>query len=316
MLADALRKIDAMNPKAIGIDILIDQPQAEDPILIDAFRQLKTPTYLAFASNATNPDYMKLWQEEFLTGFLTRLAPGPVKPASIMLEPDLEDGVIRSWPRQDERLPPLLANPLTPVHHEFRDYTRSIAFRLPESAEYPVFSKLPIDLFVTDFAEALRPQIEGRYVLIGGDIQDLDDYETPMTRLDGKLTKGLEVHAHLLAQLLDGKIPAVVAGWSLWLVAIAVVIAGGLTSLLEMRSWKLAVVLTGQVAFFVSLPFLLQANNIDTLGLPAFGWAVGWLFAFAAVGTAAKAVGSEQRRFAQAKLGTYLTVDIANQKSE
>src|SRR3546814_15182822 len=75
-----------------------------------------------------------------------------------------------------------------------------------------------------------------------------------------------------------------------------------------MRSWKLAVVLTGQVAFFVSLPFLLQANNIDTLGLPAFGWAVGWLFAFAAVGTAAKAVGSEQRRFAQSTLGKYLPV--------
>src|SRR3546814_702203 len=117
MLADALRKIDAMNPKAIGIDILIDQPQAEDPILIDAFRQLKTPTYLAFASNATNPDYMKLWQEEFLTGFLTRLAPGPVKPASIMLEPDLEDGVIRSWQRQNERLPTLLANaPIGKAH--------------------------------------------------------------------------------------------------------------------------------------------------------------------------------------------------------
>ena len=313
MLADALRKIDAMNPKAIGIDILIDQPQAEDPVLIEAFRELKTPTYLAFASNATNPDYMKLWQEEFLTGFLDQLAPGPVKPASIMLEPDLEDGVIRSWPRQHEDLPPLLANALTPVHPEFRDYSRSIAFRLPESADYPVFSKLPIDLFVTDFADALRPQIEGRYVLIGGDIQDLDDYETPMTRLDGKLTKGLEVHAHLLAQLLDGKMPAAIAGWSLWLVAIAVVIAGGLTSLLEMRSWKLAVVLTGQVIFFVSLPFLLQAKNIDTLGLPAFGWAVGWLFAFAAVGTAAKAVGSEQRRFAQSTLGKYLPVDIANQ---
>src|SRR3546814_5908053 len=120
-----------------------------------------------------------------------------------MLEPCLEDGVIRSGPGQDERLPPLLANALTPVHPEFRDYTRSIAFCLPESADYPVFSKLPIDLFVTDFAEALRPQIEGRYVLIGGDIQDLDDYETPMTRLDGKLTKGMEVNSHLLAQLLE-----------------------------------------------------------------------------------------------------------------
>ena len=181
MLADALTAIDAMNPKAIGIDILIDQAQAEDPILIDAFRGMETPTYLAFASNATNPDYMKVWQEEYLTGFLAQLAPGPVKPASIRLEPDLEDGVIRSWPAQPAGLPPLLANAMTPIHAEFRDYRRSIDYRLPRSEEYPVFSKLPIDLFVTDFAEALRPQIEGRYVLIGGDIQDLDDYETPIS---------------------------------------------------------------------------------------------------------------------------------------
>ncbi|PWG03989.1 adenylate/guanylate cyclase domain-containing protein [Sphingosinicella humi] len=313
MLANALLKIDAMNPKSIGIDILIDQPQAEDPILIDAFRRVETPTWLAFASNATSPDYMKLWQEQFLTGFLDRIGPGAVKPASIMLEPDLEDGVIRSWPRQPDSLPPLLATAMAPIHPEFRDYSRSIAFRLPESLDYPVFSKLPIDLFVTDFADALRPQIEGRHVLIGGDIQDVDDYETPMSRLDGRLTKGVEVHAHLLAQLLDGKLPAAIPGWALWLVAVAVVVAGGLTSLLEMRSWKLAAVLIGQVIFFVSLPFLVQAGNIDTLGLPAFGWAVGWLFAFAAVGTAARAVGSEQRRFAQSTLGKYLPVDIANQ---
>jgi adenylate cyclase len=313
MLAEALQKLDAMNPKAIGIDILIDQPQAEDPILIDAFRAMKTPTYLAFASNATNPDYMKVWQEEFLRSFLGQLKPGPVKPASIMLEPDLEDGVIRSWPVQPKSLPPLLAPAMAPIRPEFRDYTRSIAFRLPRSDEYPVFSKLPIDLFATDMAAALRPQVEGRYVLIGGDIQDMDDYETPMTRVDGRLTKGLDIHAHLLAQLLDGRMPRPIPSWSLWAVAFAVVVAGGLTSLLEVRSWKLALVLVGQVIFFVTLPFYLQWINVDTLGLPAFGWGVGWLFAFAAVGTAARAVGAEERRFAEHTLGKYLPVDIAHQ---
>ena len=49
---------------------------------------------------------------------------------------------------------------------------------------------------------------EGRYVLIGGDINDLDDYATPMTRFTGRMMKGLEVHAHMLAQQLDGRMPA------------------------------------------------------------------------------------------------------------
>jgi adenylate cyclase len=313
MLADALTAIDAMNPKAIGIDILIDQAQPEDPLLIDAFRRMKTPTYLAFASNATNPEYMQYWQEQFLTNFLRQVSSGPVRPTSIMLEPDIQDGVIRSWPNQPRSLPPLMGNSMTPIHPEFRNYTRSIEFRLPKNEDEPVFSKLPIENFTEDWAAALRPMVEGRYVLIGGDIQDQDDYETPMSRSTGQLTKGLEVHAHLLAQLLDGRMPGEIPGWSLWIAALGVVTAGGLTSLLEMRSWKLGAVLVAQVIFFVALPFYLQTINVDTQSLPAFGWGVGWALAFAALGTAARAVGSEQRRFAQATLGKYLPPDVAAQ---
>ena len=312
MLARALTNIDAMNPKAIGIDILIDQPQAEDPELIRAFRGMKTPTHLAYASNATNPDYMKVWQEQFLNGFLQQLKPGAVGPTSIMLQPDA-DNVVRAWPEQPASLPPLFSNSLTPVHPEFRQYQRAIGWRLPESPDYPVFSKLPIDLLAGELAPALRSQIEGRYVLIGGDIQDLDDYETPMTRSNGELTKGLEVHAHLLAQLLDGRMPAASPGWALWVAALGVVAAGALTSLLEVRSWQLALILVFQLAFFAALPFYLQSIEVDTLNLPAAGWGAGWLLAFAAVGTAARAVGSEQRRFAQSALGKYLPADVAAQ---
>lgn len=311
-LADALLAIDAMHPKAIGIDILIDQPQAEDPYLIAAFQKLKTPTYLAFASNATNPEYMEVWQEQYLRKFLSEIGPGQVHPTSIRLVTD-PDNVVRRWPEHPKNLPPLLANALAPIHPEFRDYQRAITFRLPKTQDYEVFSKLPIDLFVSEAAPAMQSQVEGRYVLIGGDIQDLDDYQTPITRVTGNFMKGMEVHATMLAQVLDGRMPAEIPGWALWVAAFAVVAAGGLTSLLEMRSWKLAVVLLFQLVFFVSLPFYLQDTNIDTLSLPAFGWGVGWLFAFAAVGTAARAIGSAQRQFAQSALGKYLPVDIAAQ---
>src|SRR5687768_4779649 len=43
MLAQALTALDRMGPRAIGIDILIDQVQAEDDELISAFRGLRTP---------------------------------------------------------------------------------------------------------------------------------------------------------------------------------------------------------------------------------------------------------------------------------
>lgn len=315
MLAQALREIDAMNPRAIGIDILIDQPQPEDGALIETFRSLHTPTYLAFGQASSNQAQIAYWQEQFMRGFLRQVASGPVRPTSIKMEPDPNDGVIRRWPVERAGLPPLLANALTNAHPEFRSYTRSIDFRIPgtsENDEVPIFTNLPIQV-VAQMGDALRPMFEGRYVLIGGDINDLDDYETPMTRFTGEMMKGLEVHAQMLAQQLDGRMPAVIPGWILWVAAVLAVAAGALTSALELRGWRLIVALVVQIGLVAWLPFQLQAMHIDTLDLPAAGLAAGWLFAFVGVGAAARAVGSEQRRFAQSALGKYLPADVARE---
>ena len=314
ILAQALRRIDAMKPRAIGIDILIDQAQPEDAELIAAFRALKTPTYLGYASNDTNAENMQTWQEEFLRDFQAAISGGAVKAASIRLETDPRDNVMRNWPSQPASLPPLLANLLTPVHPEFRDYRGAIRFQLPKYADRPVYSSIPIDLFASDLgAEAMRGQIEGRFVLIGGDIPGIDQFPTPATRLDGDETIGLEVHATLLSQLLDGDMMKPLPGWSLWVLALAVVTAGALTSVVELRPWLLVTVLLAQLVFFIGQPVWLQFSGTDTQGLPAFGWGIGWFIAFSAVGTAARAVGSEQKRFAQSALGKYLPRDIANQ---
>jgi len=315
MLARALTTIDAMNPRAIGIDILIDQAQPEDGELIAAFRGLRTPTRLAFATNAANPDQVEYWQEAFLRDFLRRLLPGPTRPTSIKTETDLADGVIRRWPREDPSLPPLMSNALTDAHPEFRGYARSIDFRLPatgEDDEVTVFANLPIQV-VVELGEALRPVIEGRYVLIGGDIRDIDQYQTPMTPFTGRSMNGMEVHAHMLAQQLDGRMPALIPGWALWLAAILVVAGGMLTGALEMRGWRLALAVLVQVALIALLPFQLQAMDVDTIDLPAFGWGAGWLLAFIGAAAAARAVGSEQRRFAHSALGKYLPPDVANE---
>src|SRR3954466_13485542 len=79
MLANALRTRDAMRPKAIGIDILIDQAQPEDPLLVDTMKGLKTPTFLAFASSNGsygNEEQIEYWQEQFLRQFLGQVRPG------------------------------------------------------------------------------------------------------------------------------------------------------------------------------------------------------------------------------------------------
>jgi adenylate cyclase len=312
ILATTLSALDAMHPRAIGIDILIDQPQAEDPELIQAMRGLHAPTFLGYARPERGNEAQILYrQEQFLSAFLRQVASGPVRPTSIRLEPDHE--VIRRWPAERAGLPPLLANALTSDHPEFASYTRGIDFRIPgtaENDEVPVFTNLPIQ-FVAQMGEALRPMIEGRYVLIGGRINDLDDFATPMTRFTGRTMKGLEVHAQMLAQQLDGRMPAAIPGGILWAAALLFVAAGALTSAFELRGWRLILALAVQIALVAWLPFQLQAMRVDTIDLPAAGWGAGWLFAFIGVGAAARAVGSEQRRFAQSALGKYLPADVA-----
>lgn len=310
VLAEALAALDGMRPRAIGIDILLDQPQAEDPQLLAALKAMKTPTLLAYATPAENEDQIEYEQHEFLRRFIARARTDRVRPASIRMEPDYEDGVIRRWPERKGHLPPELANAMTPAHPEFGRYSGSIDFTLPADAERPVFAGFPIDSLPL-LGDAIRDRIEGRYVLIGGNIKDQDDYETPMSRRTGRWMKGVEVHAHLLAQRLDGRMRPAMPSPALWAIAVAVVIAGGLSSLLDIRGWRLGLALAAPLLFLAALPFALQHWGVDTYGVPAFGWHLGWAFAFAAVGTAARAVGSEQRRFAQATLGKYLPADVA-----
>ncbi len=320
ILAKALARIDSFKPKAIGIDILIDQPQPEDPIIKDAFVKLKTPTFLAYASASTAEDKIMLWQQQFLEAFQKDIATGPVKPASIVLQTD-DDNVLRSWPKALRGLPDILPLALEPQRRAlFAGFDGSIRYRLPVYNERPVFAAIPIDTFAQDAlfenAEAtalFRKQIEGKYVLVGGHIQDIDMFETPLNKLTGKPVWGLEAFAHMLAQVLDGRLGIPPPNWAQWIAAGLAVLAAAATAMSNARPLPLSLAILGQVSAIALMPFWAQAQGYDTQGLPAFGWGLGWVLAYASVGTAARAIGSEQRRFAQNALGKYLPRDIATE---
>ena len=317
VLAKALARIDTMVPKSIGIDVLIDQPQPEDPTLIAAFRAMKSPTWLAYASNATNGDKITFEQQQFLERFTTGLKPGNVHSASIRLAAD-SDNVLRRWPEPRAELPPLLPHAMLPELGQTGD--ASVHWRRPASADRELFTTIPIqtlandDLFAVPEAAALfRTQIAGKHILIGGHIQDIDLFATPLARVTGKQMWGLDVFAQMLAQLLDGQHYAPIPPWQLWLAAAIAVAAGALTALGSMRPMTLIIVLVAQLALIGAFPFLLHEKMAETYGLPVFGWSAAWITSFIAMGSAARVIGSEQRRFAQSALGKYLPRDIAAQ---
>lgn len=312
LLARVLYRLDGMGAKSIGIDMLIDQPQPEDPQLIAAFRSMRTPTYLGFATNATVQDAMQPWQESFERKFFALLAGSRVQPASIKLETDPEDGVERSWPSPEPSLPPTLVARLAGGLGSFAGYQGSIAYKIPMLKEQYAFTWVPIDTFDNDVAATfLAPQVKGKIVLIGGRITDVDVFDTPYSRWIGDQAYGLDAHAAMLAQRLDGRLLHQFSSASLWLMALVAILAGAAIGASEAASWKLGILLALSITVIVLLPVGLQAWRFDTQGLPAFGWLVGWTLAYIAAASAARGVGSEQRRFAQGALGRYLPRDVA-----
>ncbi|HSF13172.1 MAG TPA: adenylate/guanylate cyclase domain-containing protein [Erythrobacter sp.] len=316
LLAKTLRTLDAMEPKAIGIDILFDQPQDEDDELIATLRAMKTPVAVAYAAKATNPDDIEYEQQQYLEAFLARLEGSNARPASIRL--DNTFGATRLWPDIREGLPPLLGRVMLAEAGEpataFADYEGAIDYRRAKFQDSVLFPPAQIDLFVDPDPEILpflTEQYAGKYILIGGDIVDYDRVETTFTSINGEVPAGIAVHAEIIAQMLDGRVLQPIPEWVLWAMAVLVVAVAVLTALLEWPARRLALFGITQLVIFQGLPVLLQLRNVDTYGLPAVGWLIGWILVFTAVTVAARTAGAVQRKFATSALGKYIPRDIA-----
>jgi adenylate cyclase len=326
LLAQALRNLDTMGAKAIGIDILFDQPQDEDDQLVATLRAMKTPTLVGYTEVSTNPLDIKYEQQQYLDSFMARLKGSKASPASIRLVDDA-DGVTRVWPTNQPGLPPLLSRAMVETGGAPRGtmpgYQGSIRYLLPREANKPVFTELQIDLFANPaLAAFLAPQVAGRYVLIGGDIVDTDRVQTPLSGFVDESVKkkgrqlvppGIEIHATMIAQLLDGARMPSPTVWVLWAEALLVVLVATLTGLLEMRSLTFIPLILLQAGLILGTPFFLQWRGVDTHGFPSVGPVLGWSLAFAAIVSASRASGAVQRRFAQSALGKYLPRNIAQQ---
>lgn len=322
ILAKALGQIDQLGAKGIGIDVLFDSPQDDDDLLRASLKGMKTPVFLAFADNRTNPEAITYEQEQDLRAFMQSAGGAMTKPASILLETDT-DGVARRWPRQYPGLPPLLSIALTQgsadADPRFASFTGPIRYRVPSASDRPVFDKIPIDLVADpETAPLVADAIKGRYVLIGGDFSDFDQFDTPFTRTGNPVTGetrmiGVEVHASMLAQLLDKAWKQRPAMGLKILAGILAVALGAATAMIQTRTWVLAIGVLAQFSLFLAVPFLVERAGFDTLDLPATGWLIGWLIAYTAISSGLRAINAAQREFAQSALGKYLPRSVASE---
>ena len=201
-LAGVLRALDQAGARAVGLDILFDQrtDAAKDAELGRVLRAMEAPVVVVWADA---DDGLTGRQTAFLATYLEGVA-----RASPRFLADPQDGTVRQMDPEmvvaGERIPSLAAALAAAVGASVPEGPIELAYRVAPSHETPPFvvvqahnvARLPPTLFA------------GKVVLIGSDLPHSDRFRTPLSAAIGETggpVSGVLIHAHALAQLMDGR---------------------------------------------------------------------------------------------------------------
>lgn len=224
LVGDLITQIDGKGARAIGVDILIDQPSepAKDEHLFNAIRQARTPLHFSFTSdkdivNEAQLAYMKSFvppgkrmDSKLLTdpfdGLVRRINPGgTVSNGKRTFDDDHPHGFAPLMAAYFDR--PLLQRP------------REIAWR-PPSAE----GEDPLPVISASYVPYLPAEIfAGKIVLIGAVLSITDRHSTPLSIIDDGyrgFMPGVLIQAHGIDSIVTGTPePVSPASWTVLLVA-------------------------------------------------------------------------------------------------
>lgn len=198
-LAGFVARLRGLGAKAIGVDLLVDQPteEAKDFAFLDVIEADGAPVIMAVADEEEG---LRPAQSEFLAAMTEVVGTGQ---AAVYRDP--VDFVTRGIPATREihdRQTPSFAVAMA------RAGGRTVSDEAFEIAYSPT-------AYGVDFAPRLSARfsnlmtedaIKDRYVFIGVDLAGTDRHRTPLlVATDEADRPGVESHAHALAQLIDGR---------------------------------------------------------------------------------------------------------------
>jgi adenylate cyclase len=202
-LAHLLQTLAQRQPRAIGLDVLFDQPTepAKDKLLEATLTHLHVPLVVSYVDN---PDVVTKDQSAYLDAFVP-----PRLRALATLATDQFDTVRWTYPGHAEpdgrymagfaRALAALAGVKTPRQ------LVAIAWHGQPAPDVPAFRQYPAE------AVAALPAawFKGKIVLIGTDLSLTDRHRTPFSTIyaDAGMLPGIVIHAHSLAQFLEGRRP-------------------------------------------------------------------------------------------------------------
>lgn len=207
-LADLIVLLNDAGVAAIGLDILIDQPTepAKDQRLVDAIRDFPGTLVLAWADARAG---LRPAQEAFLAEFMERSGAIPGF-ATVRYDPD---GVVRRFESTLPGAEPMsfAAALLTATDKPLFPTEGLVDWRRETHDGSDAFQKIAGQILLNPaMPKAMfRNWFAGRYVMIGADLEQTDRHQTSLSvdpTISNRTNPGVLLHAHILSQMLDGRV--------------------------------------------------------------------------------------------------------------
>lgn len=311
-LAELITALSQKGARAIGLDILFDQPTepAADEALAQVLRHSATPVFVAYADHET----LNAQQQEFLEQYTTGMRRGY---ANLFL--DNVDGVARTiFPGRiapnGQFTPGLavamvgVAPPLEPLPLRYR----GLAPGAPDDQLLRAFKTWPAHLAAMLPGEWLA----GRLVLVGADLQEsaTDVWKTPFSALLGYRKghlPGVAIHAHAMAQLLQNQPLPVTPPWAVFSLYLVAALLGVVMTRLDWPVWADVGLVIALIGGFGVLAFWWYGQGGALL--PLGGPALALLIAVSGAHAIATRQERRQKRFIQGAFARYLHPDWVKQ---
>jgi adenylate cyclase len=292
-LADLVAALDQGGARAIGIDLFLGEVTDEykDRRLAAVLNAVTTPTVLAWADSVAAPGAVAPWQDALWHAFRAGIDNPQVSDGLGLLRRDQRDQVVRSLfiarPRRDGGVdlgfaPAIAAALGQPPPAAIAP--RALAYYGRPRPDQPVFLQIPaesINPAVPVLWERVQPLIQDRIVLIGLDVPALDRHPTPFALLPDQRegTPGVVVHAHGLAQLLDGREAPARPAWLRILIAVGAAAAGGIAAHASSNSWLKGLLLLLGPIIILGLGFALfaWAGSMIHILAPSLGYVLAFI---------------------------------------
>lgn len=309
LIADTVEALGRARAKAVGLDIVFDRPTEpdKDARLRRALRAFPGPAVVVYATAGAGLDADG-------AAFLAAFAEGLGKGWPNLIKDD-RDGTVRWVPIAMEGVPEpdnlgFAAAIARAVGANVPDGSLRIAYRAGPEDGGPPFAIYPIAA-----APLLPPDwLAGRIVLIGAQMTDTDRHRVPRAVLTGigeGTIPGVLIHAHALAQMLDGRRLAELSPFGNAAVILVAVVLGVGLALARLLWPLLALDLVAAVAAFAGagvVSTLLGGPDLP-LATPVLGMLVAFAAGIAFVGRQLK----REKRFIRDAFARYVAPTVVAQ---